>query len=495
MEIFSNLALGFSVALSPENLLYCLLGVTIGNLIGILPGIGPTAGIAILMPLTASLSPTSAIIMLAGIYYGSMYGGSITAVLLNMPGEAASVPTAIEGYQMTRQGRGGAALGMSAFSSFFAGTVSVLGLMLLAPLLTDFSLSFGPPEYFALMTLGLTLVISLSGKSIVKGLVSGIIGLIIAMIGIDPQSGVLRFTFGSVDLMGGIDFLSAIIGFFALAEVLDSVEDIAADLTKKISLKKLLPTLKDWKESWGAMLRGAFLGFFTGIIPGVSATVAAFLAYDLEKKVSKHPEKFGTGRIEVIASVEGANNSVVGSGLIPLLTLGIPTSGPMAMMLGALLMYGLQPGPMLFAQNPSFVWGLIASMYIGNLMLLILSLFFLNIWVQIVRVPYGIMAPVILVLCFIGTYSIRNNIFDVWMTLLLGVLGYVMRKLDFPTTPVILALILAHMFENALRQSLTMSKGSMTIFFVKPIAAALLLLALISIVINIIQQTRHKPGK
>ncbi len=492
--MFSNLVMGFSVALSPENLFYCFLGVTIGNMVGILPGIGPTAGIAILMPMAAGMNPISAVIMLCGIYYGSMYGGSITSVLLNMPGEAASVPTAMEGYQLTRQGRGGAALGMSAFASFVAGTVSIVGLMLLAPALADFAFTFGPPEYFALMILGLTLVISLSGKSLIKGLTAGIIGLVIAMVGIDPQSGITRFTFGNVNLMGGIDFLSAIIGFFAISEVLDNVDEISSDIGK-IKLKNLLPTLRDWAVSWGAMIRGSVLGFFAGIIPGVSATVAAFLSYDLEKKLSKHPEKFGTGRMEVIASVEAANNSVVGGGLIPLLTLGVPPSGPMAMLLGALMMHGLQPGPMLFANNPSFVWGVIASMYIGNILLLILSLFLLNLWVRIVRIPYGLLAPIILVLCFIGTYSLRNNIFDVFVTLFLGVLGYAMRKLDFPTAPVVLAMILAQMFENALRQSLTISAGSPAIFFQNPIAAVLLIAAFLSAAFNLFQSGRLKKAR
>ena len=476
--------LGFSVALTPVNLLYCFLGVFVGTLIGVLPGIGPTAGIAILIPVSLSLNPTTALIMLAGIYYGSMYGGSTTAILINTPGEAASIATALDGYQLARQGRAGPALGMAAISSFIAGTFSTVGLMLLAPPLASVALAFGPPEYFSLMFLGLTMVVSLAGKSLLKGLVAGLFGILISTIGMDPISGVERFSFGNPDVSAGIDFVSVVVGLFAISEILINAEE-ALGTVYETKLKGLFPTLQDWMLCKGALIRSSFIGFLIGLLPGASASVAAFICYDLEKKVSKHPEKFGEGAIEGVAAAEGANNAAVGGGMVPLLTLGIPPSAPLAILLGALMIHGLRPGPLLFEQKPDFVWGLIASMYIGNFMLLILNLPLVGFWSSLTKVPYRILAPIVLALCVIGAYSVRNNMLDVWVSLIFGVIGFFMRKLDFPTAPVVLAIVLAPMVENALRQSLTISRGSFSIFFTRPISAALLVLAFISLALSI----------
>ncbi len=490
MEIVSKLMLGFSVALTPFNLLYCFVGVTIGTLIGVLPGIGPTAGIALLIPVSLSLPPTSAIIMLAGIYYGSMYGGSTTAILINTPGEAASIPTALDGYQLARQGKAGKALAMSAIASFIAGTFSLIGLMLLAPPLASVALAFGPPEYFALMFLGLTIVVSLAGKSLLKGLISALFGIMISSVGMDPISGVERFSYGDPDLLAGIDFISVVVGLFAITEILINAEESMVDVFKT-KVKGLWPTLLDWKDSKGALARSSVLGFLIGLLPGASASIAAFICYDVEKKCSKHPEKFGQGAIEGVAAAEGANNSAVGGGLVPLLTLGIPPSAPLAVLLGALMIHGLRPGPLLFEQNPAFVWGLVASMYIGNLMLLVLNLPLVGFWARLIKVPYPILAPIVLALCVIGSYGIRNNMFDVWIALGLGVIGFFMRKLDFPAAPVILAIILAPMIENAMRQSLGISRGDMSIFFTRPISAGLLILAAGSLALSIYGRIRE----
>lgn len=490
MEIFSHLMLGFSVALTPTNLLYCFLGVFVGTLIGVLPGIGPTAGIAILIPVSLSLNPTTALIMLAGIYYGSMYGGSTTAILINTPGEAASIATALDGYKMARQGRAGPALGMAAISSFIAGTFSIIGLMLLAPPLASVALAFGPAEYFSLMLLGLTMVVSLAGKSLLKGLIAGLFGILVSTIGMDPISGIERFSYGNPDVSAGIDFVSVVVGLFAISEILINAEE-SLGTVYETKLKGLFPTLQDWIQCKGALVRSSIFGFLIGLLPGASASVAAFICYDLEKKFSKHPEKFGEGAIEGVAAAEGANNSAVGGGLVPLLTLGIPPSAPLAILLGALMIHGLRPGPLLFEQRPDFVWGLIASMYIGNVMLLILNLPLVGFWASLIKIPYRILAPSVLTLCVIGAYTIRNNMFDVWISLIFGVIGFFMRKLDFPPAPVVLALVLAPMVENAFRQSLTISRGSVSIFITRPISAALLILVVFSLALSIYSRKKE----
>ncbi|MGI6451177.1 MAG: tripartite tricarboxylate transporter permease [Desulfitobacteriia bacterium] len=484
MELLSNLGTGLSVALSFTNLFFLFIGVIVGTVVGVLPGLGPTAGMAMLIPLTSGLEPVTAIIMLAGIYYGSMYGGSTTAILINSPGEAASVITAVDGYQLAKQGKAGKALGMAAISSFIAGTVGVVGLMLLAPPLSEIALSFGPPEYFALMFLGMTIIMSLSGVSLTKGLMMGAFGMILAMIGLDPITGASRLTLGTVTLLNGIDFISVVVGMFAVSEVISNSERALATVYEK-RIGKLLPTIQDWIKCKGALARGSLMGFFVGILPGASAAVAAFLAYDTEKKFSKNPEEFGKGALEGVAAAEGANNSAASGGMIPLLTLGIPCSPPMAILLGAFMIHGLRPGPLLFTDNPDFVWGVIVSMYLGNVALLILNLPLVRLWVKIAEIPYPILGPTILLLSFVGTYSVRNSMFDVWVCLIFGIIGYVLQKMEFPSAPLVLALILTPMMESAFRQALAMSRGDYAIFFSRPIAVVLLAVAAISLIYSI----------
>lgn len=490
MSVLSFLGDGFATALQPQNLLFALIGVFLGTLVGVLPGIGPTAAIALLIPVSAGMDPTASIIMLAGIYYGSMYGSSTTAILINTPGEAASVVTALDGYQLARQGRAGAALAIAAIASFIAGTFSLVGLALLAPPLADFALRFGPPEYFSLMLLGLTIVISLAGKSLAKGLLAGAFGLLLAMIGLDPILGSARFTFGTLELMGGINFISVVVGLFAISEVLLGVEARTASYVMS-RLQGIWPSREDFRNSWGAMLRGSAVGFFLGVLPGSGSAVTSFLSYDLEKKVSKHPETFGTGVIEGVAGPEAANNAATGGGMVPLLTLGIPPSAPLAVLLGALMVHGVRPGPLLFSEHPDFVWPLIASMYIGNVMLLILNLPLVGIWAKLAQVPFAVLGPIVFALSFIGTYGVRNNIFDVWVALFFGALGYLMHKAEVPTVPVVLALILGPMLEAALRQSLTISHGSPEIFISRPVSLMLLIAAAGSIALSIYGRIRE----
>jgi putative tricarboxylic transport membrane protein len=490
MSAVIDLLAGFGVALSGQNLLYCFIGSVLGTLVGVLPGIGPTSAIAILLPITSSLSPMPAIIMLAGIYYGAMYGGSTTSILLNMPGEVASVPTCLDGYEMAKQGRAGPALAIAAISSFFAGTISLLGLTFFAPTLADAALAFGPPEYFALMLFALTMVINLSGKDIVKGFISALFGFLVSAIGLDAVSGSARFTFGSIELMGGINFISVIIGLFAVAEILSSLEEsITAVFPGKI--KGLLPTLKDLKTSLGAMIRSTFIGFFLGLLPGLSTGITAFMAYDVEKRVSKHPERFGKGAIEGVAAPEGANNSATSGAFIPLLSLGIPPGPALAVLLGAFMIYGLQPGPLLFEHHSGFAWGLIASMYIGNLMLLVLNLPLVGIWVKVCKIPYAILSPLVLIFSFIGAFSVRDSMFDVWMAVLFGGIGYLMKKMNYPSAPMVLAIVLASRLEGSLRESLNMSMGNPAILFNRLISLGLIMLALLFTVLSFWARKKH----
>lgn len=484
MELFQNLALGFSVALSAENLVFAFIGVLMGTLIGVLPGIGPVAGVALLIPITYGLNPITALITMAGVYYGAMYGGSTTSILLNIPGESSSVMTCIDGYQMARKGRAGPALGMAALASFIAGTFAVIALTLIAKPLADFAVTLGPAEYFALAFLGLTRVTALAGKSMLKGLISGVVGLLVASIGIDAISGAARFTFGNINLLDGVGFIGVAVGLFAVSEVLENIESPAERvfIQTKLTFSNLMPNRQDWKDSFGALWRGSIIGFGTGLIPGAGATIASFLAYAAEKKVSKHPEKFGTGAIEGVAAPEGANNAATGGALVPLLTLGIPGSGTTAVLMGALLIHGLRPGPLLFDTNPDFVWGFIASMYIGNIMLLVLNLPLVGMWVSLLRVPYKLLMPLIMIISAVGVYATDNNITDVWIMFVFGVLGYIMKKLDFHPAPIVLGLVLGPLVERSLRQSLTLSHGSLMIFFESPIAAILMLLAIVSLV-------------
>jgi len=482
---------GFSIALSPINLLWALVGCLVGTLIGVLPGIGPTSGIAILLPLTTVLPPTSAIIMMAAIFYGAMYGGSTTAIVVNIPGEASSVPTAIDGYELAKQGRGGPALGIAAISSFVAGTLSLVGLTFFAPVLANFALAFGPPEYFALMFMGLSLVISLSGRALLKGVIAMALGLIASLIGQNPLTGVARLTFGSVELMAGVNFISVIIGLFAISEVMMNVEQAVARIYE-MKVRDWMPTWADVKQCRGAMLRSTGVGFFLGLLPGCAPAVTTFVAYDIEKRVSKHPEKFGHGAIEGVAAPEGANNATTSGGFVPLFAFGLPTGPALAVLLGGLMMYGLQPGPMLFKENPQFVWAVIASMYIGNVILLILNLPLVGWWARIALIPFPILGPLIILFSVIGAYSVRYLLFDVWVALIFGVVGYLMRKLGFPIAPMVLATVLAQMLETSLQQSLLISQGSPFIFFTRPIAAIFMGLAIISIIRGVWLQLRTR---
>jgi putative tricarboxylic transport membrane protein len=479
MDILNDLLLGFSVALSPQNLLFAFLGALIGTLIGALPGIGPSAGVALLLPITFGMSPASAIIMLAGIYYGAMYGGTITSVLINTPGESASVMTTLDGYQMAVKGRAGAALGMAAIASFIAGTAGVVALTLAAPPLAEIAISFGPPEYFALMVLGLTTLTGLSGASKLKGLLMGIVGLLLGTIGIDPLLGNPRFTFGNINLADGLDFLPVAVGLFGIAEVLANVDRPTLAEPIKAKITGLLPTAEDWRHSRGAVARGAGLGFVVGALPGAGATIASFLAYALEKRVSKRPEQFGTGVIEGVAAPEAANNAATAGALVPLMVLGIPGSATTAVMLGALTLYGLQPGPLLMDLNPDVFWGLVASMYIGNVMLLILNLPLAPAFASILRVPYAALVPIIMGIALAGVYSVQNSTFDMMVALVFGVVGYVMNRFGYPAAPLVLALVLGPLMERAFRQSLQMSLGGLDIFLTRPVTAVFLLIALV----------------
>jgi putative tricarboxylic transport membrane protein len=469
------------VALSPTNLLFCFIGVLMGTLIGVLPGIGPVSGVAILLPIVFTLEPTSAMIMLAGIYYGSMYGGSTTSILINTPGESASVMTCLDGYAMARAGRAGAALGMAALASFVAGTVSVVGLMLLAPPLAEFALKFGPAEYFALMVLGLTMLTRLAGKSLIKGLLMGMFGLALGTIGLDPMTGVARFTAGRVEFLDGVGFVSVAMGLFALGEILSNAEESLNRDVFKTSLKGLLPTAQDWIAVRWTLVRATIIGFFIGALPGAGATVASFMAYVAEKKASKHPEKFGTGVIEGVAAPEAANNAATGGALVPLLTLGIPSSATTAILLGALLILNVRPGPLMIAERPEFFWAVVTSMYVGNVMLLILNLPLVGLWASLLRIPYTILLPLILLFTLIGAFAINNNPWDIWMMLLFGVIGYLMRKFEYPAAPVVLALVLGPLMETNFRRTLAISQGDYLVFLTHPISAFLLLCAALSL--------------
>jgi len=485
---------GFGTALAPVNVFWAFVGCLIGTLVGVLPGIGPSSAIAILIPLTTFLSPTPAIIMMAAIYYGAMYGGSTTAIVVNIPGEASSVPTALDGYEMAKQGRAGPALGISAISSFVAGTLSLVGLTFFAPVLSNFALAFGPPEYFALMFMGLSLVISLSGRALLKGLIGASLGLLLALIGQNPLTGAARLTFGYQDLMAGINFISVIIGLFAIGEVFFNVEQkitMIFDSKKKIDW---MPTWDDINRCWGAMLRSTGVGFFMGLLPGCAPAVTTFVAYDLERRVSKTPERFGKGAVEGVAAPEGANNATCSGGFVPLLAFGLPTGPALAVLLGGLMMYGLQPGPLLFKTQPDFVWAVIASMYIGNVMCLILNLPLVGMWARIAVIPFPILGPLIVIFSVIGAYSIRFLLFDVWVALVFGVLGYLMRKFRFPMAPMVLASVLAAMLETSLSQSLVISRGSPFIFFTRPIALFFMILGILSIIRGFwVQYKYHRP--
>jgi len=483
---------GFSVALSMNNLFFCFLGCLWGTMVGVLPGIGPLVGTAILIPLTFKLDPTGAIIMLAAIYYGAMYGGTITSVLLNTPGEAASAITCIEGYEMAKQGRAGAALSIAAIGSFVGGTIATMGLVLVALPLTALALKFGPPEFFSLMLVGLSLVTGLAGRSLVRALLSAIFGLMIAMVGIDPVMGAPRFSFGVTELLDGYGIVPVVMGAFGISEILLNTEsELRGVFNTKMS--SLIPSMRDLKDSFGAIMRGTAIGFFLGLIPGVGSIVPTFMSYVVEKKVSKHPQKFGTGVIQGVAGPETANNAYANAALIPLFTLGIPGSPTIAILMGAFMMNGLIPGPFLFKEHSEFVWAVIASLYVGNVILLVLNLPLIPMWVAILKVPYSILFAVILTFCVVGAFSMDNSVFDVGVMTAFGIIGYLARKLDIPLAPMVLTLILGPLMERGLRQSLEISRGDFTVFFTRPISAGLLAIAalfILSTTFRMVNQVR-----
>jgi len=447
---------------------------TRSTLVGMLPGVGPLTGISLLLPVTFGLNPTIALVMLAGVYYGAMYGGSTTSILMRIPGEAASVMTCIDGYEMTRNGRGGAALAIAAIGSFIAGTFSVLGLMLLAPPLASIALKFGPPEFSALLLLGLLVLSYLSGGSIVKTLAMAVLGLLLGMIGIDAMSGFMRYGYGVVELGDGIGIVPVAVGLFGVSEILLASRAAASTAVIRPKLRELIPTRSEWHDSTAPIARGTVLGFFIGIIPGSAHVISAFISYGLERKLSKHPERFGKGAIEGVAGPESANNSAASGALVPLLALGVPSGALPAVMLAALLIHGVTPGPLLIQNNPEIFWGLIASMYVGNVVLLILNLPMIGLFINILRIPYSYLYPLILTFCVLGVYSISQSVVDVWIMVVMGLLGYILRKLEFETAPIVLGLILAPMLELSVRQSLAMSAGEYAIFFTRPISATML---------------------
>ena len=493
MDSLMGLMSGFGVAMTWHNLFYCLIGVTVGQLVGVLPGIGPTTATALLIPLTYGMPPVSAIIMLSGIYYGGMYGGTITSVLINTPGEAASVITCLDGYEMAKQGRAGAALGVASMGSFIGGIVSVFGLVLVGPPLADFALRFGPTEMFSLMLFGLTMVVGLMGTSIVRGLVAMCIGLSLSMIGMDPISGVLRYTFNQPFLINGLDLVTIAMGLFGLSEIFLGMENLAA-AAKPQQITGFMPDKKELKVTSRAVLRGTVLGFFIGLIPGTNSAIPALLSYSLEKKISKNPEKFGHGAIEGVAGPETANNSYCGGAMIPLLTLGIPSSPTIAILLGAFIMHGLTPGPILFAQNPDFVWGVIASMFIGNAMLLVMNLPMAGWWAKIAEVPAKLLYPIVLIISIIGAYTVSNDLWDVGVMLVFGVIGYVMKKIDVPMAPIVLTYVLGAMMEKALLQSVKMNNGSLVGLLKSPISVTMLVLTAVVLAGSIYAEIKHKKG-
>jgi len=479
MDLIQNLIMGFAISFSPWNIFYCLLGVSMGTIVGILPGIGTTATIAMLLSLTYKMNAISAIIMLSGIYYGAQYGGTITSILVSIPGEATSVVTIFDGHQMARKGRAGVALGIAAFGSFIAGTFGTIMLSLLSPPLSILALAFGPPEYALLMLTGLSLVIFLSGTSFLKGIMSGILGIALGTVGFDPITAIDRFTFGSQSLMEGIDIAVLAMGIYGMGEIfyladMEKGQPNPELLKASTKLRNLLPNKKDWKDSGWAITRGSIIGFLCGVMPGGGAVLASFAAYAIERRISKHPEKFGTGAIQGVAAPESANNSAVSGAFIPLLTLGIPSNAVMALLLGAFIIHGITPGPLIIKENPQIFWGVITSMYIGNVLLLILNVPLIGIFVQILRTPYTLLSPMIVLFCVVGVFSINNNPVDILIMVIFGVVGYLMRKFEFDAAPLLLAFVLGPMFERAVRLSLIMSQGSPFIFIQRPITAILM---------------------
>jgi putative tricarboxylic transport membrane protein len=493
--MFDSILYGFQVTFQPINILFCAGGVLVGTLVGVLPGIGPAGAMGLLLPATFSFSPTSTLILLAGIYYGVQYGGSTTSILVNIPGEASSVITCIDGYSMARQGRAGPALGIAAWGSFIAGTIANLGLMLVAVPLARAALSFGPPEYFALMCTGLIIVTYLAQGSVLKSIMTALAGLILGSIGLDLITGLPRFTLGINELSDGVGIIPLVMGLFGISEILENLEGKLEREVFKTRIKNLMPSLKDWSDSKWAIVRGSFIGFVLGILPGGGAVISPFVAYAIEKKVSRNPEKFGKGAIEGVASPESANNAAAGGSLIPLLSLGIPPNPIMAIFFSALLIHGIQPGPLLIRQNPDLFWGLVASLYLGNALLLVLNLPLIGIWVKVLKIPYKILFPLILLFCLIGAYSINSLSFDLYVMIFFGVAGWLMRKFGYEGAPLILAYVLGPMLEQNLRQSLLISGGSFWIFVSRPISGVALGCAFLILLSNVLPSFRKQRQK
>ncbi|HEX9674332.1 MAG TPA: tripartite tricarboxylate transporter permease [Burkholderiales bacterium] len=474
VETFQNLLLGFSVALQPSILVYAFVGCLVGTLVGMMPGLGPLAGISLLLPATFGLNPIIAVVLLAGVYYGAMYGGSTTSILLRIPGEAASVMTCVDGYAMTQNGRAGPALAIAAIGSFIAGTLGVVGLMLLAPTLAEFALRFGPPEYTALLLMGLFILAYMTGGSMLKTLAMAAFGLILGMIGIDVMSGYTRFSFGVVELGDGVGIVPVAVGLFGVSEILLAAGGAAAQKVQQPKLRDLVPSREEFRLSAGPIARGSLLGFLIGIIPGSAHIISSFVSYGIERRLSRHPERFGQGAIEGVAGPESANNAAASGAFVPMLALGIPTSPVTAVMIAAIMVHGVLPGPMLIQQQPELFWGFVASMYVGNVVLLILNLPMVGLFVNLLRIPYAYLYPCILCFCILGTYSVANSLVDVWILLAMGAVGYVLRKFSYDLAPVALGLVLAPMLELSLRQSLAMSAGDYGIFLHRPIATVML---------------------
>ena len=494
MGPLEGLAYGFTVALSPTNLLACFLGVLVGTIVGVLPGIGPVGAMALLLPSTFSLHPATALIMLAGIYYGAMYGGSTTSILVNVPGEAGSVVTLLDGYQMTRKGRAGAALCVAAVGSFVAGSIGVVGIMLAAGWLADLAIRFGPPEYFAITLGGLLLLSRLSGGTLLHAFVMVAIGLALGTVGMDTVSALRRFTFGSVALSQGVDLVPVIMGLYGVAEVLLLAEQgVAKARVVSVRLKDLLPTREEWRRSWAPIGRGSIVGFVTGLIPGPAAVLSTFIAYNVEKKVSRTPERFGHGAIEGVAAPESANNAATAGAMVPLLSLGIPFSPATAILLGALVIQGLQPGPLMIVQRPEVFWGFVASMYIGNFLLLILNLPLVGVFVSVLRLPQHVLATLVLVLCLVGAFSLSNSFLDLWILVVFGVFGYALRKLGVDASPLVVALVLGPMMEKTLRQSLFITQGSIVDLVMRPLTLAILAIPVLAFLVPPLLRLRRRP--
>jgi putative tricarboxylic transport membrane protein len=493
MDTLNLLGQGFAVALTPANLLFVFVGVLLGQIIGALPGIGPSLGMVLLLPISFGLQPVTAIVMLSGIMYGAMYGGTLTSVLINVPGESSSVMTSVEGYPLARQGRAGAALSVAAVGSFIAGTLSVVALVFFAMAISSFALRFSPPEYFLLAVLGLTMSASLGGAPL-KALAVAVFGLMIALIGTDPIIGTTRLTLGRPELLDGIDFIPVAIGIFGIAEVLASLEKSGDLEPMRMRLSEMWPKWRDWMECRLAILRGGTLGFLLGVLPGVGPTTATFIAYAAERRFSRRPERFGKGSLEALAACESANNAAVSGALVPMLTLGIPGSGLTAVLLAAFTLHNIRPGPMLMTEQPELVWGLVASMVVGNFMLLILNLPLAPLFASLLRIPYAYLAPGILLLALVGAYASTLQMFTVVLTLVFGVIGYLMLKADLPRSPLVLALVLAPIMESSLRQSLILSHGSLDIFVRRPVAAVLVIAVVLTLGWPLLRAMRSRAG-